>query len=103
MDGSDDRQRDLLADWDDIIASVANYFSEHGWETGGPVLAEAVLDPDAPVTIDPGNLALNETVAGLKAKGVDFDTPRRPRARRCCSFPRRPQDGPAYRVGFNNF
>ena len=26
VDGGDDKQRDLLADWDDIIASVANYF-----------------------------------------------------------------------------
>jgi membrane-bound lytic murein transglycosylase B len=26
VDGSDDNQRDLFADWDDIIASVANYF-----------------------------------------------------------------------------
>ena len=74
VDGSDDKQRNLFADWDDIIASVANYFKENGWVADGPVLAEAVLQPDAPVTADPGNLTLNETVAGLKAKGVDFDT-----------------------------
>ena len=29
VDGSDDQQRNLFADWDDIIASVANYFKEH--------------------------------------------------------------------------
>ena len=74
VDGSNDKQRDLFADWDDIIASVANYFKAHGWVADGPVLAEAVLQPDAPVIADPGNLSLNETVAGLKAKGVDFDT-----------------------------
>ncbi len=50
----------------------------------GPVLAEAVLQPDAPVAADPGNLALNETVAGLKAKGVDVRHRRRRKPRRCC-------------------
>ena len=73
VDGGNDQQRDLFADWDDIIASVANYFKAHGWVADGPVLADAVLQPDAPVVADPGNLSLNETVAGLKAKGVDFD------------------------------
>src|SRR5688572_29147672 len=62
--GGDDNQRDLFADWDDIIASVANYFKAHGWVADGPVLADAVLQPDAPVVADPGNLSLNETVAG---------------------------------------
>jgi len=74
VDGSADAKRNLFADWDDIIASVANYFKEHGWVADGPVLAEAQLEADAPVTADPGNLVLNETVAGLKAKGVDFNT-----------------------------
>jgi len=37
----------------DIFASVANYFSEHGWETGGPLAVRAqpdarVRDPDVP-------------------------------------------------------
>ena len=73
VDGGNDNQRDLFADWDDIIASVANYFKANGWVADGPVLADAVLQPDAPVVADPGNLQLNETIAGLRAKGVDFD------------------------------
>ena len=97
------RKRNLFADWDDIIASVANYFKEHGWVADGPVLAEAVLQPDAPVTAEPGNLSLNETVAGLKAKGVEFDTGSRPRARRVLLIPAEKQDGPAYRVGLQEF
>ena len=84
VDGSNDKQRNLFADWDDIIASVANYFKENGWVADGPVLAEAVVQPDAPVVADPGNLTLNETVAGLKAKGVDFDTRRGRKHAACC-------------------
>ena len=102
VDGSNDKQRNLFADWDDIIASVANYFKKSGWVAGGPVLAEASLQPDAPVTADPGNLSLNETVAGLKSKGVDFDTAQA-ETTPVLLIPAESQLGPAYRVGFKNF
>jgi membrane-bound lytic murein transglycosylase B len=102
VDGSNDKQRNLFADWDDVIASVANYFKEHGWVADGPVLADAVLQPDAPVTADPANLALNETVAGLKAKGVDFDT-HESATTPVLLVPAETQVGPSYRVGFKNF
>lgn len=102
VDGSNDRQRNLFADWDDIIASVANYFKKSGWVADGPVLAEAVLQPDAPVTADPGNLSLNETVAGLKAKGVAFDTGEA-ESTPVLLIPAETEIGPSYRVGFKNF
>ena len=72
VDGSNDQQRNLFADWDDVIASVANYFKVHGWVAGGPVLAEAVMQPESTASAEPGNLSLNDTVAGLRAKGVEF-------------------------------
>jgi membrane-bound lytic murein transglycosylase B len=103
VDGGNDRQRDLFADWDDIIASVANYFKEHGWVADGPVLADAVLQPDAPVVADPGNLSLNETVAGLKAKGVEFDPASQNPDAKVLLVPAETQVGPSYRVGFKNF
>jgi membrane-bound lytic murein transglycosylase B len=102
VDGGNDDKRNLFADWDDIIASVANYFKQSGWVAGGPVLAEASLQPDAPVTADPGNLTLNETVAGLKSKGVDFDTTQA-ESTPALLIPAESQTGPAYRVGFKNF
>ncbi|HET9865152.1 MAG TPA: lytic murein transglycosylase B [Steroidobacteraceae bacterium] len=103
VDGSNDNQRDLFADWDDIIASVANYFKKNGWVADGPVLADAVLQPDAPVVADPGNLTLNETVAGLKAKGVDFDPYAQKEDAKVLLVPAETQVGPSYRVGFKNF
>jgi membrane-bound lytic murein transglycosylase B len=102
VDGSKDDKRNLFADWDDIIASVANYFQKNGWVANGPVLAEASLQPDAPVTADPGNLSLNETVAGLKAKGVDFDTEQKATTP-VLLIPAETAEGPGYRVGFKNF
>jgi membrane-bound lytic murein transglycosylase B len=102
VDGSADKQRNLFADWDDIIASVANYFKESGWVAGGPVIAEAALQPDAPVVVDPANLRLNETVAGLRAKGVTFDTAQA-ETTPVLLIPAETQVGPSYRVGFKNF
>jgi membrane-bound lytic murein transglycosylase B len=103
VDGSSDSKRNLFADWDDIIASVANYFKENGWVANGPVLSEAVLQPDAPVVADPGNLKLNETIAGLKSKGVDFDNAKQPESTPVVLIPAEQENGPSYRVGFKNF
>jgi membrane-bound lytic murein transglycosylase B len=103
VDGGNDQQRNLFADWDDIIASVANYFKQNGWVPDGPVLAEAVLQPDAPAVADVGNLSLNETVGGLRAKGVEFDNAKQSESTPVLLVPAEQQDGPAYRVGFKNF
>ncbi len=102
VDGSADKQRNLFADWDDVIASVANYFKEHGWVANGPVLAEAVLQPDAPAVADTGNLTLNDTVAGLRAKGVAFETGEASTTP-VLLIPAETAVGPSYRVGFKNF
>jgi membrane-bound lytic murein transglycosylase B len=102
VDGDADKKRDLWADWDDIISSIANYFVEHGWESGGPVLAETKLDPEPKFQIDTHNLELNETVDSLNAEGVEIvstqagTTP-------VVLVSAEQQDGPAYRVGFKNF
>ena len=102
VDGNEDQKRDLWNDWDDILASIANYFVEHGWEAGGPVLAETKLDPEPKFQIDTRNLELNETVESLNAQGVEIlgdqsgTTP-------VLLVSAEQQDGPAYRVGFKNF
>jgi len=102
VDGDTDKKRDLWTDWDDVLASIANYFVEHGWEPGGPVLAETRLDPDPRFQFDPRNLELNETVDSLNAQGVKVvgdeagSTP-------VVLISAEQHDGPAYRVGFRNF
>jgi membrane-bound lytic murein transglycosylase B len=37
VDFDDDGRRDLWDSLPDILASVANYFVRHGWQTGGPI------------------------------------------------------------------
>jgi membrane-bound lytic murein transglycosylase B len=103
VDGDNDKKRDLWNDWDDIIASIANYFVEHGWEPGGPVLAETRLDPEPRFQIDEYNLELNETVESLSAQGVEVLGNEADSTTPAVLISAEQQDGPAYRVGFKNF
>ena len=102
VDAHTDRRPDLWGDWDDILASVANYLREYGWTAGGPVLAETRLEPDPSFQIEPHNLELDQTVESLGAHGVKVemsvpaDTP-------VLLISAEQRDGPAYRVGFHNF
>ena len=102
VDANGDGKRDLWTDWEDVIASTANYFHENGWQTGAPVVCEVDLDPEPTFTIDTRNLTPNETVQSLGAQGVHVkisvpaDTP-------ALLVSAEQQDGPAYRVGFANF
>lgn len=102
VDASNDHKRDLWNNWDDVLASIANYLRQNGWQPGAPVLADARLDPDADFQIDPGSLDLGATLEGLSAHGVrvDLDIPGSTPAMLISA---EQQDGPAYRVGFNNF
>lgn len=102
IDADADHKRDLWSDWDDIIASVANFLRDKGWEPGGPVLAEARLDPDPTFQINPGKVDLNETVDDLNAHGVKIDLSL-PGNTPAVLISAEQKDGPAYRVGFKNF
>ncbi|MCC5794101.1 MAG: lytic murein transglycosylase B [Chromatiales bacterium] len=102
VDGSGNGRRDLFNDWDDIVASVANYFVAHRWRSGEPVAAPARLTNPAARPEGPNQLRLDDTVGGLRARGVEFST-------------NLPDDAPAqlhrldgidgdeYWVGFHNF
>jgi membrane-bound lytic murein transglycosylase B len=47
VDADHDGRIDLWTNWPDVFASVGNYFKEHGWNAGEPVLSEAALESDA--------------------------------------------------------
>lgn len=102
VDVHTDRRRDLWGDWDDILASVANYLHQYGWVAGGPVLAETRLDPDPSFQIEPHNLELNQTVESLAAHGVKVEMSV-PADTAVVLISAEQRDGPAYRVGFHNF
>ena len=106
LDGASDPRRDLFMQWDDVIGSVANYFSVHGWERDAPVLleVEASAETFASVmpTLERRNLDLNQTAGGARGLGlilpesITDDT-------RVILIPAELADRPNVRVGFRNF
>jgi len=101
VDGDGDGHRDLWQDWPDVFASVANYFKEHGWRVDQPVLADAVNEGS---TDDPAaaRVALNETVAGLRKRGYQFETTL-PASAPAMLVPAALEQGMSWRIGFQNF
>lgn len=101
VDGGERPGRDLWTDWSDVFASVANYLSMHGWQYGGPVVAEARFAGATAPTL-PDGVALSDTVGALRARGfqVDYggadDSP-------ALAVVANQADASGYRVGFNNF
>lgn len=102
VDADTDKTRDLWNDWDDILASVANYLREYGWVPGAPVLAEVHLDPDPTFQIEAHDLELTDTLDGLAMHGVRVDG-ELPGSTPVVLISAEQPDGPAYRVGFKNF
>jgi membrane-bound lytic murein transglycosylase B len=102
IDADHDGRIDLWTDWPDVFASIGNYFREHGWNPGDPVLTEAELAPDSAMTLDGRSLNLNETVGTLRARGIRFDTALPINARALLIAADEP-DGVHWRVGYENF
>jgi membrane-bound lytic murein transglycosylase B len=102
VDGDADGKVDLWNDWPDVFQSVANYMVEHGWRRDEPIYTDATLWYPGVENLPAGRLDLRETVATLAGKGVQFETTL-PADAKAVFVALRAQDGPSYRVGFNNF
>ncbi|MDH3401333.1 MAG: lytic murein transglycosylase B [Chromatiales bacterium] len=100
VDEDGDGRIDLWENWNDVLASVANYFKAHGWRQGEDVAARATRKGKS----IPGSreLGLKTTVGALRAAGWKFDTSLGEDAP-AMAIKLQGVNGPEYWVGFNNF
>jgi membrane-bound lytic murein transglycosylase B len=74
VDVDRDGKRDLWSNWDDALGSVANYFAEHKWKAGEPVMERAIR-PESFAGPEPSNkLTLDGTVGSVTQLGYVFTT-----------------------------
>lgn len=102
VDGNNDGRRNLLSDWDDIFASVANYFVVHNWQAAQPVVTRAQLGPDNTRGATDNELVMRDTVESLKRQGVQF-TSDLPSSAPAMLITLAGEEGTEYWVGFQNF
>ncbi|MFT3763188.1 MAG: lytic murein transglycosylase B [Pseudoxanthomonas sp.] len=107
VDGDGDGRRDLFGDYDDVFASVANYFVSKGGENGGwlrgaPVAARATLQPGFE-EFNPTDWLPTYTLEELAARGY---RPLEPLAAGLTATPVSLQigeSGKEYWLGFRNY
>lgn len=75
VDFDDDGLRDLWTNPVDAIGSVANYFAEHGWRAGEPVLYEAEGPTQPPESIDFNRAARRPAVSAGALRDAGIEVP----------------------------
>ncbi|OYV26686.1 MAG: hypothetical protein B7Z82_07155 [Halothiobacillus sp. 20-54-6] len=107
IDGNGDGKRDLWHSDADIFASVANYFSEHGWVLGGPVGFQVDVQNTAAVTdyLNEGrNLKPKITIGQMRQFGIALPKDLYlPDSEKVMLFTLTGLDKIEYWVGLNNF
>lgn len=100
VDGDGDGRRDLIGNWQDIMASVANYFVAHKWQAGQPVATLATVGDSGPPSVNEG-LKPQSTVGKLSDTGVFFPT-ELDRNTTADVWQLEGEDGDEYWVGYHN-
>lgn len=101
VDFNGDGLRDIWNSPADAIGSIANYFREHGWRAGEPVVLPAQVADDALAELANSSLNLTHTVAELRELGVQVDWAHGEEP--AALFRMEQEDGADYWVGLNNF
>ncbi len=96
VDASGDGRVDLWEDWADILGSVANYFTAHGWQSGGRIATR--IEGTVPDSLLSDGLALDRTAAQVRPYGVDVRDDET-----VMVFALETETGPQYWVGHKNF
>ena len=102
VDFDNDGRRDLWGSPADIIGSVANYFSEHGWRRGAPVTAPATVFDESYTGMLAEALKPEHTLGELRHAGVQI-APTWPDGLEATLMELELSDGVEHWVGLHNF
>lgn len=102
VDFDGDGKIDIVNNTVDAIGSVANYFKRHGWRSGQPVVASAVLKEGADQSLFNAGLKPVKTVAQLSQAGIGSDHKLAPE-QKATAMKLDGEKGDEYWIGLQNF
>lgn len=102
VDSDEDGRRDLWANLNDVVGSVANYLQVHGWEPSQPVAVRAEPVCAETLGLKGKSLEIKETVDSLRERGLKFDT-ELPGKTPALLVALDAKEGKEFWVGFKNF
>ena len=91
----------LWNDWDDILASMANYLVANGWQRGQAVMDDTQIDHEADDALE-FKLALNDTVGTLRQRGYAVPADQAD-ATPVVLVPAELADAMSWRIGYTNY
>ena len=92
---------DLWQDWDDILASMANYLVANGWQRDQAVMDDTQIDHEADDALQ-FKLALNDTVGALRQRGYAVPADQAD-ATPVVLVPAELADAMSWRIGYTNY
>lgn len=101
-DHDGDEIADIWANKQDAIASVANYFKAHGWQTGQPVFVRANVSGKVDESTVNSTARPDISLAELRKKGIK-PTVNIDGEHKAALLSYQQEQGPEYWLGFNNF
>lgn len=103
VDGDGDGRRDLFNSFDDVFASIANYFvKKGGWVRGGTVAVPATLDAGRE-ELNPVDWTPDLGIDALAARGYHPVVPVRAAGATATPITLEGSDGKQYWLGFQNY
>ena len=101
-DHDGDEIADIWANKQDAIASVANYFKAHGWQTGQPVFVRANVSGKVDESTVNSTARPDISLAELRKKGIK-PVVNINGEHKAALLSYQQEQGPEYWLGFNNF
>ncbi|MBN8793495.1 MAG: lytic murein transglycosylase B [Stenotrophomonas nitritireducens] len=103
VDGDGDGRRDLFNSFEDVFASIANYFvKKGGWVRGGTVAVPATLDAGRE-ELNPVDWTPDLSIDALAARGYHPVVPVRAAGATATPITLEGSDGKQYWLGFQNY